>query len=233
MDKRGLSHIEIIMSFVIFIGFLIFAFYFFNPLKADRVLDASLYYTNDEILKNVSVSLESYSVILGEPGGISGPSGIVEIPLNATIEGDIKVRVENYNGVNLSASYSNNVVNFDSEGNDFVKIMFSEVFPEQSFINGGEANYTIASSNIESLISEKRVLELKDYYENSYPELKAFFNIPNRIDFGFQIIFNENDSIIAEKEIPQGIKVLVQEKRIEVIREGGEIVFTDLIIKVW
>ena len=64
MEKRGLSHIEVILSFFIFVSFVLFAIYFFSPSKTSRIVDSSLSYTLDEVKKNISVELESFSVIL-------------------------------------------------------------------------------------------------------------------------------------------------------------------------
>ena len=64
-NKRGLGHIEAILAFVLFIGFLIFAFYFFSPFSGgNRLLDSSIDYAFREININTSIDMESYSVVI-------------------------------------------------------------------------------------------------------------------------------------------------------------------------
>lgn len=227
MEKRGLTHIEMILSFVIFIGFLVLALYFFNPLKADRLLSSSVYYAEDEIIDRLSINIESYSVVLEESGG-----GALRIPIENP--NGWNVRVETNNGTSLASEYDEDEVIFDNPGgNNFVKIMFAEDFPAGSVSGSvGEVEHTIASFDEREVLSEKRALELNESYYSSYVELKQEFNLPGRIDFSFQIIFDGGE-ISAQREIPDGLDVFARDKRVEIIRQDGSIEFADLNVKVW
>jgi len=119
-NKRGISHIEVILSFVIFVGFLTFALFFFNPLDSSRVLDSSLFYAFDEISDNVSIKLESYSVT------INNTVSDLVVGINIENPDSLNVRVETYGGENLSSDYdytnSNVIFHRDNVNNDFVII---------------------------------------------------------------------------------------------------------------
>jgi hypothetical protein len=227
MGKRGLTHIEMVMSFVIFVGFLVMALYFFNPIKVDRLLSSSAYYAEDEIIKRLNTEVESYSVVLLEP--INRGVSEVEISNNGK-----KVRAEYYNGTRMDASYIDGRVVFNNPGGrDFIRIMFSDDFEESQIQRGVQASHKIASFDKRNVLSERKALELNASYHDSYHDLKREFNLPGRIDFSFSIKFNDLE-INAEREIPQDIEVFVRERRVEIIRASdGRMDFADLVVKIW
>src|SRR3989338_4636988 len=106
MRKRGIGHIEVILAFILFVGFLLFGLYFLNPLDSGRVLDSSLFYAKDAIKDNVSSNLLVYSII------IDSPSDAVSVPLSIEgIDGG-GVRVERNNGLRHNSSYQDGKVSF-------------------------------------------------------------------------------------------------------------------------
>src|SRR5687767_3670455 len=82
MFKRGLSHIEFVISFVIFIAFLVFAFMFFNPLESNRTLKSTSEYAWIELSDLAKAEAETYSISIlgGYPPAINFE--ISGIPLN-------------------------------------------------------------------------------------------------------------------------------------------------------
>ena len=219
LNKRGISHVEVIMSFVLFFGFVSFAFYFFSPFESGRTLDSSLDYAFDEVLENVSTTLESYSVVF--PTGCSDQT----VKIDSAISG-------NYFGGTRDGT------KFCGFGpGDFITILISEDFT----YSAGSCNdvtspcSSISSSENKKVLSENKIDELKSIYDDDekYSKIKENFNLPGRIDFGFSLVFDDESSIVAEKEIPSNLEVVAKEDRIEIIRQNGNIEFADLIIKVW
>jgi len=222
INKRGLSHIEIILAFIMFMSFLIFALFFFNPLESGRVLDSSLFYAMDELSDNASVNLETYSIVI-DAGITDQVVGIDLDELKINIVNP-EFRVEDNEG-NKMDSYrdaSTDIVFFNKPGNNFVIIRVSE-----DFVNGGPMsgqllaleNYAISSSDEIEIVSEKRFFALNESYHDNYLALKKEFNLPSRIDFAFSLIFSDNDRIVSEIEIPDSIEVVANEERLEVLRE--------------
>jgi hypothetical protein len=233
MEKRGLSHVEAVLSFIIFISFLIFAFFFFSPFSGNRVLDSSLDYTFREIDASAKVRIESYSVKINT---------LLQDPLAIPIDTDIEnpgVRVENNVGNKLDSGFDGSSVHFDSSIEDFVVIRFSEAFVSGNVVDGNplsEDEYTISSSNSEKIFSEEKFLLLSNNYHNGYEDLKEQFNLPGRVDFGFVLDFGGGDLIEAVRFIPEELEVIAKQKRIEIIRteeNGGGIEFADLIVRIW
>lgn len=238
MNKGGLGHVEAVLSFVIFIGFLIFAFFFFSPFSGqNRLLDSSLDYTIREVSENSSIFLESYSLVLNT----NVPDTILNVqivPVSAEITNP-GVRVEDFQEQVLESGFDGSRVYFNrlSSNSDFITLKFSEDFVSGS-LSGGQGlteglNYSISSSESRKIYSEKRFLVLKTLYDDDYEKLKEDFNLPGRINFAFSLDFDEGEDISAENFIPENLEVLANQEQIEVIRQSGEIVFADLIVKVW
>ncbi len=228
--KVGASHIEMILAFVLFAGVIGFALYFLNPVNPDRLTDVTMDYIYREVSKNVSVGVESFSVRVID----ASPDVIA---MNLSSDGNLGVRAEDVNGNKLNAKNDGDYIHIDNDSlndDDFVFVKLSEDLVGDSLDDGSynPSFYEIASSNYEEVFSEKRMLELNDSYYTRYSDLKDDFNIPDRIDFGFELIFNDS-SINAEKKIPLSLEVFSESKRVEVLRQTGEIVFADFVVKLW
>ena len=232
-NKRGISHLEAILAFVFFIGFLIFAFIFFNPFSSNRTLDSSLEYAFIEIKQFAEVEVVTYSISMA-----STAPNLIAIKIQNTPQG-ANASVEDANG-NIIPSYtaSDGAVHFDRNGKNFARIKYRKVFDAGNsgitgtlIING--TNYTISSSTSKKVFSEKRALELNSSYYFDYPQLKKQFNLPDRIDFGFAVSFSDGYLIKSQGEVPEGLEVFGNTDRIEVARSGGKIEFADLIVNVW
>ena len=234
MEKRGISHVEVILSFVLFIVAVGAALYFFNPGSGSRLIESSLTYAFREISQNTSTKIETFSVVLNNDE-ITG--NVIAINFSG-IEG--KTRVETYDGTVLESNNDGKLVHVSAASFvniDFIFVKFGEEFDE-STISGGaynESYYAIGSSNIKEVISEKKFLELNESYYEDYAGLKGErkFNLPPRINFGFSLIFAESDLIAAEKNIPAGLEVYSETQRVEVLRKDGGVNFADLTVKVW
>lgn len=230
MGKRGISHLEAIISFVFFIGFLIFAFVFFNPFQSNRTLDSSLEYANIEIRDFIQRDVAIYSIVItstADPAVIY----IQDVPANSVAS------VEDSGGTIIPSFTDANGVHFNRNGGNFFRIKYSEVFTNGNEISGTLLNegtdYKISSSSKRKIISEIKLLELNSSYEINYDALKAQFNLPNRVDFGFSAVLSDGIEIKSSREVPDNLEVFGKSDRIEIIRAGGEIEFADFVVNVW
>ncbi len=225
-----MGHVEVILAFVLFMGFLVFALYFFNPLDVDRVVESSIAYAMDEISQNISVELITYSIVINDQ--IS--EGIVGIPIENP-EG-YNVRAENNAGDSLPSKYEGGhaVINRGSE--KFILVKFSKIYNLGSVSQGTnleEGQFTISSSDTKEVWSEAAALELNNSYYEAYNSVKEEFNLPGRVEFGFSFNILEGNSFISEMEIPADLEVWSESERKESINVDGESVFADLTVKVW
>ncbi|MDO8508463.1 MAG: hypothetical protein Q7S27_02140 [Nanoarchaeota archaeon] len=254
MEKRGISHIEVILSFLIFIGFIMFALYFFSPFEGSRLIESSLEYAFIDLIKNTSVELKIYPVVIeGDTKNKAENIIEIEIPEN---DNELNLRVENYLGEPIPSRRSSTDLklirvkledsifdNFDGKG--FINMKFSKDITSYSppeDLNGAIIDqssgkmYNIGSGNVIKAISEKKLIDLKTLYEISpedYNNIKKSFNLPSRVNFGFAMVYDGGQKIETTKEIPPGVEVFSKKKRIEILNLGGKIEFGEIIVKVW
>ncbi len=236
MKKRGASHIEMMLSFVIFVAAIGFALYFFRPGDSTRIVDSSFEYLFREIDENASVRILIYSVKIN-PENI--PEGTTIIGLNLTGSGLVsRSRVFKENTTRLTSKKTDEVVYVSSgswSGINSLQVVLADEFEDENSPTGtiNESYYIASSSLKKKVISEKRIIILNQTYYNNYSQLKKQFNIPNRVNFGFAFNFSDGSTIKSEREIPKELEVFINNKRVEVIRETGEIVFADLKVEIW
>lgn len=245
MKKRGMSHIEIVLSFILFVTTVGFALYFFSPLNSSRLIESSLDYSFREISKNVTVGLETFSVMINNQtiseaeNSASSPSiNPLEIMI-PDVEPGWESRVRVYNGGYLDSRRMGDSVHILSPygwGNiNLIIVEFNEEFSPDT-VNPGQYHdsyFEISSSNFREVVSEKRFLDLNESYYADYIELKKSFNLPSRVNFGFSLVFNNGDLISAQREIPSSLEVFSESRRLYVLRKDGELSYADIVVWVW
>ncbi|MEK6898510.1 MAG: hypothetical protein AABW79_00240 [Nanoarchaeota archaeon] len=241
---KGVSHIEVIISFILFVGFVAFGLYFFNPVDNTRVLDSVLYYATDEVMKNLSTNVYIYGVNLVPSDDDSGTIvGFLRIGVFGADAGSARgVRVQGPRGEDVPTYYNEGKIYF-SKLFRFLKFSFGDLStmqqsqltqPQQGALELAPEEYVVSSSEIREIYSESSALILAQNYNRSYEAIKEKFNIPRRTDFDFYINLGGEKIVSAEKDIPENIEVYSAQRRIEIIRNStGEIDFADLVVRVW
>ncbi len=228
--KRGSGHIEVIVSFVIFIAAVSFAFYFFNPGNPERVVESSLDYTISSVMKEVSSAVEMYSVKLNK-------EGIIGIDLEISVGKG--VYAQNAKGERVNSSFHNGAVYLDWQGQGIAEsatIIVSEelnnsVWTSYPVIN--ENDYVLGSTREDKIASEKKILELNRSYYEDYLGLKKRFNLPNRANFGFIFAFPEGDKIVSESQRPEDSEIFSRGSKVPVLRNNGKISISEFTAEVW
>jgi hypothetical protein len=236
-QKKGISHIEVILAFLLFITAVGFGLYFFNASNNSGLVDTTLIYAFREIEQNTSTTIEVFSV------KVNGSLILTDsLALNFSgIAGNSSV--ESYDGGILDSSRggTNDEIVYVSSpnwaGEDVLFVVFSEEFQDDGVLASehNESYYKIGSSEIRDVISERKFRILNESYYADYRALKGRdgFNLPDRADFGFTLRFDDGGVIVSEKDIPDGFEVFSETKRVEVLEEDGSRSFADLIVKVW
>lgn len=235
MGKRGSNHVEMILSFVIFVAAIGFAFYFFRPGNSDRLVESSFDYIFREIEQNASSDLLIYSVKINNGTFSENPIGINLSEENSNYKSKVfktdgeEMPSENYNGI----VYINSAIGWNAV--EFVSIVLSKDFNTSSSEVGilNESHYSISSSLKEKTLSERKLRELGDFYESNYTELKKQFNIPGRVNFGWAFKFANGEETEHNLGVPENLEVFVQTKQLEIMRENGRKEFGELRVEVW
>lgn len=243
MNKKGLSHVEVILGFLIFVSAVIFIFYVFDIGKATVDNESLALYAFNKLKKNATSEVIIYSIKLKVE---DAPSEInqIAIELPEEVKTNFKIRAENYTGSRIDAKIDENnrkivYIAIQDENDNFVRILLSEDIKEEpSSLNSGTTVfndlYEIISQENSFLISEKKLREIQGVYNSvRYSSLKNELGLPNKYDFGFYVGFSEGDFIKAENNIPTKREVFSKSTRSEILRENGERVFADFVMKLW
>jgi|SRR3989344_3410847 len=236
-SKRGVGHIEIIISFLIFTAFVLFILFFFRPTDTNRLINTSIDYVFLELKRNASVDIEQYSFKINtELADEQIAISISDIPQES------KSRAEDINGEVLESKRLGNKVIVDIGEKDFITLLFSEDFYEENTLQDTpfiEGSYTPGVVFKDSLMSEKRLRGVIEYYNGidaNYLELKKDFNLPDRINFGISLIL-EGDEVEEEiktlKLPPEGLEVFTEKRRTQILMEDGKREFVDIEVTIW
>lgn len=237
MKKRGSHHVEVILSFIIFLGAVGFALWFFSPDGGVRRADSSMEYVFREVNRNASIDLISYSVKIN-PTWVSGLTPeIIGFEVNG-IDSEMFGRARTEDGSVLGINREGDefyVKNFDWDGTSLIYLDFSKFFSDDNLIDSSvgvvEDYYDLGSKEKSEVLEESKIHDLQSRYFSNYSLLREDFNV--YVDFGFNIVFDDGERIDVEKQIPQGLDVFSETRRVKVLRENGNVEFADMIVKVW
>lgn len=237
-NKKGISHVEMILSFVIFIGFLIFIFAIFRPYsfgKKETYLESSvrsvLDYTNTKVL-----------VLSINASGINDPCFYFNYGLDYGLD-KVIVKDRNNNFVQATADIGNRKV-YINGGNNFYYVFSNPNFTEDRF-NTNECG--VSNSIIIGLIrtyemsSFIKLKELENRYFNEYDNLKKELEIPSSSDFAFSVRDNLGNYLINRTGNPKGrVRINAKDIPIQILYEtndhgkkAGNISYAKLNIMLW
>lgn len=227
--KKGMSHIEVILSFVIFVGFLIFLLAIFNPFKSEGKDRSYLDVLERAIIQNTSIEVEFMSVNIET---LQNECFSLDYALD-----NIIVRDENKN---IIPGYSsNNKLFINGIGKKFLYIYSSEAFEEQTF--SGECNqlsegtdYTLGLYRVEKYISNDSLNEIKNKIDDAtiYMELKRYYEIPNSMEFSFSVRDTAGIYLISSRT-KDAKEIISRDIPIQIIFKDGSIKVAILNIKIW
>lgn len=205
INKKAQGHVEVMLSFVIFIGFLIFTFVFLNPFA--RTKEPSY------IMDNAQKAIIGY---------ISDDVGKLSIITNGT--SCYQFAAEDYN---------TNYKEVDERNGKYI-IYFNKIFDNSSTKKDGcPLNYTLGVYSKEKMIIYNKILTLKNNYSD-YDNLKISLGITDDFLFTVRdLVGNPITELSVSRNIPQGIDVESRDIPIRVINSAGQIQEFILNIRVW
>ncbi len=240
-NKKG-SHVGMILSFVIFITFLVFLYVVVNPsinigTDKGKVID----YIESEITKNTSSNLTSTSIEISS-GVVMTNDCVVIGSLFILLEIPANIKIKNETG-DLQEVYTDIAgggprINRKSQDNLFFKMYYS---PEFNLLGENNAltcqtitdtEYSIGLVKIAKYVFADKLIELISYYDDNYDSLKTAFEIPSNNEFGFEFVENDGTKTTADQETTSG-EVYVEEIPIQYVDENANIQTGFINIRVW
>lgn len=226
-NKKAFSgHIETIMSFVIFIGFVFFIIIFVRPFDSNFVsssIVSGLHYHFTDIVKTqIITSFVSVSDIYsGDCIKINLDNEIITNEFNSSL-------IKKENKETIASQIQSNTININDAQNKSYYIYLSDFFEQESFsCTNFDGKYKISRISKEELIPLKKLENIKKEYENNYDNLKRKLGIPEVFDFSI------NSEIISLERTISASEVLSKDYIEKVMLNDGTIKYIRFTFSVW
>jgi len=198
-SKKAQAHIEMIISFALFIGILLFFFFIIKPLPKNSEVPI------ETIEKNVLNQLTS------EVGTLS---------VITSSENDC------YSLDQVKDDYGTSFIEIhDVQNPKKYTIYFHSSFTQStiSCISKPE-NFQLGVYTKQNLITESGIITFKQEYESNYQNLKQELGITNDFSFSFSPLGEDKIPALSTiKYPPTGVDVIVREFPVQVINNQGQI----------
>lgn len=211
MNKNAQGHVEMIISFLLFVGVIILLFIFLNPISQPESDTLTIDNVKETLIKNMSSDIGKLSIITNETG------------INECY---------NFNSVDYPEKYIE-----VAEAPRKYTILFSDTFSSSNaprkyqLCNSG--GYILGSYSEEKIIVYDRVISIRDSYNSGYSLLKKSLGISNDFSFSFRN-FNgsEISNLSVSKNFPSGERKS-EDIPVRIINSSGNIQELILNIMAW
>jgi len=235
-EKNAQSHIEMILSFVIFIGFLLTIFIFINPIRQNTVTTSVIDSVQEKIFANVSMPYATISLVINPPI----PSGCFNISNNLRLSENIVVRDSTNTRTPASLSSGpGGTISIRSTGDSFYRIYSSSNF-DSALVSDGcvelpTTNYSFGVLDVGKDIFYDNLVELNNLYMTDYENLKLALAIPSDFEFAAYHLNNRtvllNDTLSKHRTRPGN--VLSRDIPLKAIKNDASKIDILLNIRVW
>ena len=232
-NKKGAGHVEMIISFVIFLSFIVFILIVFNPFRKPQT-GPSLDIIETKILNYVSTNLTVFSVRINSSayGDINSESCFI---VNYTMDNNLIIKDEQESII--SGKIENTELYFENSG-EFYRVYLSEELqendPGSSCHKINKGNYTIGATRVYNKVSSSKLDGFFQEYnsgENGYSQLKQNLSITD----DFNVIITSGGNIIyeARRYKPEAIDIIAKDVPIEILDENANLNPVIMNIQVW
>src|SRR3989344_2406188 len=220
--KKGVSHLEMILSFVIFVGFMLFLLAIINPFKIIRSSDVYLDIIEREIVENISIKINFQTLKLD----ISTSSCF------CFNYGFKNVIVKDKSYVKKKALTNGKLcIEHTDLNNNFYYIYSSQEFDEyntgfdpveQDCRDLATNEYSLGLFRVYDFSSFYKLKKLHDFTRIDYETIKEQFGLSFNRDFAFSVKDTENNIILnISKEVGRNIRVMAKEVPIHIVYYTG------------
>lgn len=225
MSQRKGTHIGFVLSFVIFVGFLIFLLTIIQPSIRTNLNEQNLLNSlKNNLISNVSSDLTTVSVFVDPPS--SGCFILVNFIANTGISTNLKVVNDSGNTFDSYSSGSGLLI--DTTGDNLLlKIRVSKEFPiiSSSGPSGcasiNENAYTTGLIKKEEHIFESKINDMIEFYKINYESFKSELKIPSGNEFEFSFTDVDGTTVRTDANIPTNTNIYSEDIHIRYIDENA------------
>jgi len=233
MERKGLGHIEVIVSFMLFIVGIGFSLYYFIPIIYEESGNGD---SINPLVQFAETRAQIYSVIVDNSGN-QIEQGNVGSSLGVLLNESGKFVVTDGTYV-LNSKKLGKVIYFNSSWNnrERVYIIFSEdvneIISNLNTPNVNNSFYDFGSVQTMNLVSEKKIIEMNASYYSDYDSLKQQMGLGKNKDFRFRFYFN-GVTIETMRDIPSGREISSMSKEVAVLGKNGIIGYGLIEEEIW
>lgn len=223
IGKKGSSHFEILISFVMFVGFTLFLIFTLEPTKTD-LLEESILFNVQSIFFEQTTTNVSYVLVDSNKNQTNGnrcPTGFdnrVCYPLEIKNDGN-KINVPVVGKECLNTIYASS---------EFINTVTKECKIDSA--EDKKDQYLIGYIYREDVLSNKSLRQMAVNYSTNYAALKDKLKVPEVVDFA---IISSDGNFTMDKTVPDESAVIAGTYRKKVLYANGSIVNHDFTVKVW
>jgi hypothetical protein len=241
INKRGASgHLEMIFSFLFFIGFVLFLILTINPYNTSTRLNPINRELANSIERMVETNLTSFflkaSITSGRPCikiKLQKSANLLDIQFENVsvfnpfdenkIDGFIDIGADDSRDLKIRSGYGNYKI--------FISPEFNRVFNGFNGPCDEPTDYIIGNVLERNVSSNRSLTQIRNRYYNNYLGLKNELGVPENFDFS--IISPELPHLNMTRNLPESGEIFGKTYIHEVLHQNGTIVNARLIISVW
>jgi hypothetical protein len=232
-SKRGSGHLEIILSFVFFTGFMVFLFLTLKPYDTKSILDSVNKGVAKSFEEKVSTNLTVFFLKVNYTDfPIDKDCFSIDLPPKTFFMYDFtNIYVDDFQeGVNASINSGGKLE--IEKGSDSFRVFVSPEFEDENLPGCHKiGNYKMGNILERKVLSYKSLIELKVNYNSNYELVKEELKIPEVLDF--TITCDELPEINMEKTAPSSGEVSSRDFIYEVLKSDGSVINARFIVRVW
>ncbi len=238
-NKKG-SHVGVVVSFVVFVTFLVFLYLIIQPATIQaRDKQYILDYLKLNLAEDSTIEITSVTIEVEDTGSKNcvNLQNIDEAIIPSELFGNLVFK--NSSGDVLVYEIQGQGIEVGTGTNyaGIITVYYSpDIIGEQGSL-GGCNPHSDPQGVIKTYteITEEKLNALSNLYTFDYEGLKAMFGIPDDTDFNFYILNSEREVVISAKnsEIPSNTNVFVEETPLQYMNGDGNVVFGFLKLEVW
>ena len=245
--KKKASHVGMIISFLIFITFIVFLYIILKPaVNTGQDKKTIVQYIEAKIIENTSSNLTSTSIAINSSAQTLDSNNKCILIHNFLILSQISppffiIKNETSDVQDSYTDYGigggDIMINRKTSNNLFFKIYSSDQFDllgatSMTCYTVADINYSIGTIRIDDYAFEKKLYNLVNYYNARYDDLKRSWNIPSGNEFTFSFIQSNGTKISAEQNITSN-EVYTDEIPVQYIDNEANIQGGFIDVKVW